>query len=1188
MKTKTSKRIMALFLAVLLFLSSSVTQTNLYAVQAADKKSQVVTTQKELEKALKKNSLKKLVIQGSKSTQLTIPKGEYPNVDLVVKAPKSDVTNYGTFRSIAIVAMKNGTYMEAANRNNIRLISSKASVKVQDGCTIQKLTITKKSVSAFILGGDIERLNVNARSTLKIKGSSGHASVYINKGGRNSTIETDLPITIRMLADAGIVLNEGGGESRIIISKNNVSYSIKNNTERELSLDTLSGKKTLSVGKIYTGKTSNKAPDSGIEISGGGSSGGGSSGGGNSSGGTVTDTDIPGYTRGEWLSLLSQKLGFLLGSDIHEDLYYFSDTYGKAYGEMAEIAQAYGLLPECDAAGYEDPAQDVPVFEADKKVTREYAAYTVVKALGYMEDGVETLECGDQSGLKYGAVDAIAVRQGIIGLKNNLFLPDEVLDKNTGTAMLAKIDEINNTTNINADEAVDSMVYQDQVLTGVMADGGDYTVEEANGTYVVKISDMKEAAMEAGTVFVLPANETYPSGIALKAVSVERAPEGSGYVIQCTKPELEEVIESIDYAGICVANAENIEVSDGVTCRILENDSQGGMNRSAVGVNVNESIPIPKKYELTTDKKIGQVEIKGKLEVSIPEVACRIKTHTSWGKVKFDEFLLAITEQVEATGNVTWKIAESGYETVDESGNKQFEGGKVEIGRIPVPINGLLSADIIVYIELLAKGTVDIKYVVNARQGFQYINEQPRVIKDFSQSLETLQIKGSFQIGMGLGGMLSALEIIDLAGLNISAGLAGEASFEPHLDAEPPLYCGDGNMHLYSSMEIPDDNALGKFLGLINVRHSWDIFDKNNSPFKTSFHIENMRKVDACTYGKGSLEGTVMDTNGNKIAGAKVELSKNNSVLKNTFSGSQGEFGIENLSPGRYKLQVKATGSSAYEVEVEIKKGQRTYVETCIMIYRNDSGGDGIIKGSVINAVTGEKISDVSYFIRKNWNHTTGEILYEGQVSGDYELTIPSGNYTIQFEADGFIECSVNVAVISGDTVSKTVALSPVLNVEDDLIRIILTWGQYPYDLDSHLVGYAPDKFHIYYSNKRYSNGNGKVADLDLDDRNSYGPETVTLYNTNGSGTYSYFVHDFSNRGLNSSRHMSLSGAQVRVYQGSVLLECFNVPGNQEGTLWHVFDFDLQSKAITEVNTMSYESSSSGIGGSKGRGASEK
>ena len=53
------------------------------------------------------------------------------------------------------------------------------------------------------------------------------------------------------------------------------------------------------------------------------------------------------------------------------------------------------------------------------------------------------------------------------------------------------------------------------------------------------------------------------------------------------------------------------------------------------------------------------------------------------------------------------------------------------------------------------------------------------------------------------------------------------------------------------------------------------------------------------------------------------------------------------------------------------------------------------------------------------------------------------------------------------------------------------------------------------------------------------------------------------------------SNAQVRVYRGSYLVATLNVPADQGGTLWTVFELD--GDTITPINTMTYESSSGSV-----------
>ncbi|MBR2045790.1 MAG: S-layer protein, partial [Agathobacter sp.] len=139
---------------------------------------------------------------------------------------------------------------------------------------------------------------------------------------------------------------------------------------------------------------------------------------------------------------------------------------------------------------------------------------------------------------------------------------------------------------------------------------------------------------------------------------------------------------------------------------------------------------------------------------------------------------------------------------------------------------------------------------------------------------------------------------------------------------------------------------------------------------------------------------------------------------------------------------------------------------------------------------------------------------------------------------------------------------------EGDL-RMVLTWGSTPSDLDSHLIGPTGDNssyFHIYWSNKNYYYNGETYADLDLDDTTSYGPETTTIYNMNDVGIYSFYVYDYTNGSYSSSTEMSYSSAKVMIYAGETLIMTYNVPPGREGTLWHVFNYDAATRTITTVN----------------------
>ncbi len=108
--------------------------------------------------------------------------------------------------------------------------------------------------------------------------------------------------------------------------------------------------------------------------------------------------------------------------------------------------------------------------------------------------------------------------------------------------------------------------------------------------------------------------------------------------------------------------------------------------------------------------------------------------------------------------------------------------------------------------------------------------------------------------------------------------------------------------------------------------------------------------------------------------------------------------------------------------------------------------------------------------------------------------------------------------VVKCSCAGMTYAISPAMTSLDGM-RVVLSWGEKPFDLDSHLI--FPGG-HIYFDSKE-----GTDANLDVDDTDSYGPETVTISKKHFGESYIYAVQDYSNKGLPNSNYLSASKARV-------------------------------------------------------------
>lgn len=202
---------------------------------------------------------------------------------------------------------------------------------------------------------------------------------------------------------------------------------------------------------------------------------------------------------------------------------------------------------------------------------------------------------------------------------------------------------------------------------------------------------------------------------------------------------------------------------------------------------------------------------------------------------------------------------------------------------------------------------------------------------------------------------------------------------------------------------------------------------------------------------------------------------------------------------------------------------------------------DGLIPLRFLNALDGTAIGGASVSVDGIGAFTT---------DGAGIITFPEqedGFYTLKFSKNGFITTSLEFEVKLNNVFSNRFSISPVMR--GDYMRIVLDWGQTPADLDLHLE--KEGGYHISYWNMH--NADDGSALLDRDARNGFGPETITVMETDLRAVYKVYVHDYSNGNRPASTALARSGAAIRVYGRNGLLRSFYVPANRNGFMWEVF-----------------------------------
>ena len=871
------------------------------------------------------------------------------------------------------------------------------------------------------------------------------------------------------------------------------------------------------------------------------------------------------YTRAEWIQTLVETCGYPERGEVTEPSY--SDIEGTEYYNVIEKAVAYRiLLPDSETFNPDDPA------------TREFAAVTAVRCMGY-QPNIE-IECEDAGDIIYSKEAALAIETGLLSLEENKFYPKRSLTKTEGNHILAVIEDTYETTENGAVSGSDSdhkgFVFQDDVI--VLDETTEY---EDNGT-TVKLLLMDELNdLHEGSIIVIGTSKAY------KVVSTNI--EEEYLVITYSVPELQEFLECIDVEGEAYMDFSRFEPAEGVS--VNYNSAENGIQQFGLmddafdkpdtSINIGANIVLEGDIDLGNDWSLDY-----SFEESIPSVAYKFD-------IDFNELaFLPGGESFANVKNAYIKICQDA--TLKVGFGKDLDGnnyGKVladdmmykyiPLGRVP-----LIGADgigIVVEIDLVmnAQGTFEFQYNLAGTLGCQVLNNRPRNISAL-QSSTSAGVMGEIKVGPKVGVVAEIFEK-DLISFSADAGARLGGSLNVRSTG---LVCFDAGLTLYAELNAFEDTLIDDWL---NIKMNWKIWDEYSSPLKWKKHFENMEVVDECTYENGgTIKGTVAnaDNRTQYIENAKIRIYKSEDLSeeKTVYSNNVGQY-TATVPGGTHLIKISADGYIPFECLETVMDKQEIHLETFLMVEGDENTSEkGTIGGNITDSVTGSSIMGVKLTIRKGWNVTAGSEVASITTDGNgfYKTELPLGNYTILMEKENYVTNHFNVAVTRKVNLNQHGTLIPDgdSSIPTGDLRIVLTWGDRPSDLDSHLWGPAVDGglFHTYFSDKSYVYAGETQAFLDLDDTTYYGPETTTVYSMNQSGLYSFYVHDFSNRGYSSSTVMANSGAKVQVYVGEELIATYNIPTSGVGNVWHVFDFNADTRILTAVNEFSSESNADNVG----------
>lgn len=840
-------------------------------------------------------------------------------------------------------------------------------------------------------------------------------------------------------------------------------------------------------------------------------------------------------TREEWIIALSEVMN--LNADEYP-FYAFDDSSEASNAKVVEAAYQEGWF-------YLSADEDNMVyFNPTDVATREFVAQTATNALLYDVSVLEIPAWIDISEAAYPLNDLQAVNTEILGVDDNKFRPQEAVTYIEMQIALRQVKAILESEKID-NETENHIEYVENVEQTEMF----YSLDEAEKK-VYTIDDEIVESWKPGEIRILHSGDGSAKDVAVKIVNIY---EENGYtVIEYEEPDIGEVVESFDVEGVATTGATFLP-AEGVT---VVNNQPTARTMRMMRATVSDTVPLTGPLTLAID------ELDTEITFDLQNIEYRFVASPSWHLISIDEVYLAINSEISAD----WQIEDVEAEDLGIP-------DEILIGNIDCPIGYGFNVSGEVYLTFSAEAGLNIVISISSKTGIQYTkNTGLRFVKDINPSLTPIKIAGSVEAGVAIEPGAEFLGI-DLVAVGVGLGAAIEGELTPYLN--PPGFCFDSTAYIYLNIyaQIGPDDACLEF--------TKDIYNADNSFYKDNIHFEETGKKEECTRGNGNYMGSVMraDNTSIPVGNAKIQVYRGNALKDTTITDSHGNFVGVSLPSGSYRIRVSCSGYIPYERNFDIVGGQTTTIATQLMISRDSEGDNGwdsrTCSGYVTNAYTGGRISGVTVEIRTQHLFGDNDLIdvVTTDSNGCFNFTATIGQYEIKAIKEGYVTNTISVTLFD-DVVGANIVLNPESTmVLDGNLRTVLTWGYIPYDLDSHMTGpQGSGRFHVAF----YDMSSNYVS-LDVDDTSSYGPETITINQTE-SGIYSYYVHDYSNRHSSYSTAMSNSGAKVQLYNGNTLMYTIDIPTNQSGTVWHVFDYDSNTGLITLINEFSNQSSPELVG----------
>jgi hypothetical protein len=223
------------------------------AVKVTDKAG-TVTTQKELNSLLGSGAAQ-VTLKSEAEATFTVNVGTYTGQAIVINAPKADVVNNGTFKSIEIKAIKASTWTENVTGNAITVTAPEARIIVAEKASADIVVNNATTALKLENNGTVNSLKLEKAASVEVSGTS-KTQIPVEANASGVKLTSSIPLNLTASEKITLKLLPGAESTKVTATTESAVPAVEGNIKIVVTVGTGADTTTKEVtGEGYAGGT---------------------------------------------------------------------------------------------------------------------------------------------------------------------------------------------------------------------------------------------------------------------------------------------------------------------------------------------------------------------------------------------------------------------------------------------------------------------------------------------------------------------------------------------------------------------------------------------------------------------------------------------------------------------------------------------------------------------------------------------------------------------------------------------------------------------------------------------------------------------------------------------------------------------------------------------------------------------